>query len=136
MSEKGLRKDGLPWPRLLASGAVGLLTALGGILLLALLGADALIGTGREALAARGALLLGTALGAFLACRKAGEGRVVAAAVAGGVSLVFVLLLSLLGPEARLFSFATLKSILCVIAGSLVGCALSARRRKRRRRRN
>ena len=135
MSEKGLRKDGLPWPRLLASGAVGLLTALGLILLLALLGADALVGTGREALAARGALLLGTALGSLLACRRAGEGRAVAAAVAGGVPLAFVLLLSLLAPEARLFSLATLKSILCVIAGSLAGCALGARRRRRRRRR-
>lgn len=134
MSEKGLRKDGLPWPRLLASGVAGLLTALGLIFVLALVGADALIGTGREALAARGALLLGAAVGAFLACKGVGEGRAAAAAIAGGVPLVFVLLLSLLVPEARLFSLATLKNLLCVIIGSFAGCAMRAKRRRRRRR--
>lgn len=135
MSEKGMRTDGLPWPRLLAAGAAGLLCALGLILLLALLGADGLIGSGREGLAARGALLLGTALGAGLACRGAGEGRAAAAAIAGGVVLVFVLLLSLLVPGAGLFRLATLKNLLCVIAGSALGCALRPGRRRRRRRR-
>ena len=135
MSDGGVGRRTLSWPRCALAGGVGLLTAGIVLLLLSAVLADQILPQGREGLAARGALLLGSAAAGFLSCRKMTEGKLLPALVSAGMMTVFLLFLGIFTTDTSVLNMSMLLDVICVIFGVLIGLLCTGARRGRRKRR-
>ena len=126
METNDLRRSGI-------FGGVGVLLALALTFLYALLCSASVLPQGREGLFARGILAIASAVAAWLSYRKRGTGKLLSAAVTGGVILAFVLLLALLTKNSSVINISLLYDLAAITFGVLTGCLLTARHKKRRR---
>lgn len=119
----------------LLAGLGGAALALLLILLEALLCKSGWLQQGREALWARGALLLASFAAGAAASGRAKSGKMACGGVACGVLLFFVIILSLLSGNSTPINISLLWNVLTVLCGVFAGTVLTARSGRRHRKR-
>ena len=135
MRESERRKGRRPLFQGGIAAVAGLALLLGLTLLPAAFAAEPLLTKGWESWAARAALLTASWIAGVLACRGQGAERMAAAGVCAGGLSAFLLVLGVFTNHAGILNISTALSLLCVIFGVFLGCALSVPRRRSGKRR-
>ena len=124
----------LPLKRVFLAAGVGLVFAMGLILLLSVGYVRQWLPPGREAVYGRIALALAAIPAAFCACRGLGTGRALCAGLTLAVLLTLLALLGLAFCQDTSILPPLLWNLLALLPGTLLGCLLSLPRKRRRRR--
>ncbi len=135
MTDHGSARNEVPVRSCAVAGTVGILLVCVLLLLLSAFLADQILPKGREGMAARAALVVGSFAAGWLACRGNPAARLQSIGITSGFLLIFLLLLGIFTIHTSIFNISMLMDLGCVIFGVFAGGMCTTKRRRRVRRR-